>query len=391
MNNIEAIFGKHTLKWKNVGYRYIFSRKIASLLFILAISLNPTCIHANPDTSQVQFKILFIGSSYFNFNNLPNLFRNFAINSGKEVYIDQLIPSGRYLEDHANSSHTELKINETDWDYIILQGVGSLTAYPQIITHHPVKPALVTLRNKIKANSGSTKMVFCLPWAFEDGMTWLQGWNDTYEDMQQKIYNNTLKYADEVGFEIAPVGWAWNTVLKEKNYPMHYLHKSDWNHPSLKGSYLMACVIYSTIFVESTIGIPFYSDLSIEDANYFKTIGSNMVLDSLEIWNINTTFMDTNDLSIPNNHYLHQNYPNPFNPITTITYDLRQEAEVIIQIYSLLGHEIKTIKNGLKSAGQYQINWDGTDNSGKKVSIGAYLFQLKAGDYIQTRKMVLLK
>lgn len=391
MGNIKTRVIRSVFGWNSVGLRYIFGKKVATSLFILAISLNPLYLNANPKSDQAQHKILFIGSSYFNFNNLPDLFRNLAINSEKEVYIDQLIPSGRYLEDHANSSYTESKIDEEDWDYIILQGVGSLTAYPRIITDHPVKPSLVTLRNKIIANSESTKIVFCLPWAYEDGMTWLQGWTDTYEDMQLKIYNNTLKYADEVGFEIAPVGWAWNTVLKENNYPLHYLHESDWNHPSLKGSYLMACVIYSTIFLESTIGISFYSDLSIEEANYFQTIGSNTVLDSLELWNINTTYMDTNDFSILTKYYLHPNYPNPFNPTTTITFDLTQESDVCINIYNLLGHEIKIFKNGLKSAGQYQFNWDGTDNSGEKVSGGTYLYQLKAGDFIQTRKMVLLK
>ena len=128
-------------------------------------------------------------------------------------------------------------------------------------------------------------MIFCMPWAFEDGMLW-KGWDDDYEDMQIKIYNNTLKYSKEVGFGIAPVGWAWNTVLKEKNDTLHYLHLSDWNHPSLRGSYLMACVIFSTIFQESCCGISFYSELPKENAKCFQIIASDIVLNSTTLWNL---------------------------------------------------------------------------------------------------------
>jgi len=119
-----------------------------------------------------------------------------------------------------------------------------------------------------------------MPWAYEDGMTWLPGWTDTYADMQLKIYNNTLKWADSLDFMVSPVGWAWNTVLKDKNYPLHYLHKSDWNHPSPKGSYLMACAIYSTVYRESTVGISYYGGLTKEEAEYFQAVASNTVLNN---------------------------------------------------------------------------------------------------------------
>ena len=88
-------------------------------------------------------EILFIGSSYFFYNNLPSLFENLVISSGKEVYIDQQIINGLYLDHHASSSATESKINELKWDYVILQGVGSNMAYPDYFTDHPVYPALV--------------------------------------------------------------------------------------------------------------------------------------------------------------------------------------------------------------------------------------------------------
>jgi len=241
--------------------------------------LNTSC-HNGPCS------ILFIGSSYFNFNNLPNLFENLAISSGKDIYVDHHGRNGLYLDDHVSSNATESKINERDWDCIILQGVGRLMAYPDYFADHPVYPALVTLQDKISANCESTKMIFCLPWAFEDGMTWYQDWTDTYEDMQIKIFENTLQYSDEIDFIIAPVGWAWYTVLQEKSYPLHYLHMNDWNHPSLEGSYLMACVIFSTVFLESSVDVPYYGDLLKEEGSYFQTVASHTVLDNLSLWNI---------------------------------------------------------------------------------------------------------
>ena len=105
--------------------------------------------------------------------------------------------------------------------------------------------------------------------------------------MQLIIYENTLQLSDDVGFSIAPVGWAWNTVLKEKNYPLHYLHLSDWNHPTLKGSYLMACAIFSTVFQENSTGNPFYSNLIEENAIYLQRIASNTVINNIDLWNLN--------------------------------------------------------------------------------------------------------
>lgn len=231
-------------------------------------------------------KILFIGSSYFNFNDLPGLFERLTLSAKKEVYIDHIGVNGIYLDDHASSASTEAKINEMDWDYVILQGVGNSMAYPNYFTDHPEYPALKTLLYKIKSNCESTKMVYCMPWAFEDGMTWYQNWTDTYADMQVKIYETTLNYSRDIGFMIAPVGWVWFAVLEEQGYPLHYLHMGDWNHPSLKGSYLMSCVLFSTLFQTSSVGLSHTTEILANEAIYFQTIASDIVLKNLSLWNI---------------------------------------------------------------------------------------------------------
>jgi flagellar hook assembly protein FlgD len=96
-------------------------------------------------------------------------------------------------------------------------------------------------------------------------------------------------------------------------------------------------------------------------------------------------------IAIPDEFAIHQNYPNPFNPVTTLRYDLPEQGYVRITIYDMLGRDVKTLINGYQEPGYKSINWDATNDYGKPVSAGMYLYQIHAGEYISTKKMVLLK
>lgn len=91
------------------------------------------------------------------------------------------------------------------------------------------------------------------------------------------------------------------------------------------------------------------------------------------------------------NFELAQNYPNPFNPATTITYILDKPAAVDLAVYNLLGQKIATLVNRKQAVGKYNVRWDGINYSGKQVSAGVYIYRLKAGEFVQTRKMLFLK
>jgi hypothetical protein len=94
---------------------------------------------------------------------------------------------------------------------------------------------------------------------------------------------------------------------------------------------------------------------------------------------------------IPIEYTLHQNYPNPFNPITFLSYDLPNQAQVTLTVYDLIGREVIQLVNTTQDAGYKSVQWNATDSFGKPVSAGVYLYQIQAGDFVQTRKMVLLK
>ena len=94
---------------------------------------------------------------------------------------------------------------------------------------------------------------------------------------------------------------------------------------------------------------------------------------------------------LPIQYALHQNYPNPFNPVTTLRYDLPENGYVNITIYDMLGKQVKTLINQTQGAGYRSVIWDAANDYGKPVSAGIYLYQIQAGEYMQTKKMVLLK
>jgi len=94
---------------------------------------------------------------------------------------------------------------------------------------------------------------------------------------------------------------------------------------------------------------------------------------------------------VPQQFLLEQNYPNPFNPVTTINYDLPERNFVSITVYNILGRKVKNLVNGTQEAGYKTVIWDAKNNYGKPVSAGIYFYRMRAGAFVQTRKMLLLK
>ncbi|UCG51055.1 MAG: S8 family serine peptidase [Candidatus Latescibacterota bacterium] len=95
--------------------------------------------------------------------------------------------------------------------------------------------------------------------------------------------------------------------------------------------------------------------------------------------------------SLPKTYALHNNYPNPFNPATTIKYELPTASDVRLVIYNIKGQVVRELVRKWQPAGRYTATWDGTNASGDAVASGVYFYRIKAGEYVNTRKMVFLK
>ena len=161
---------------------------------------------------------------------------------------------------------------------------------------------------------------------------------------------------------------------------------TDWieiasfiTHTELQGQ---GSVSHQTIYAytDDTVMDNEVYDYRIADVDY----DGNKEYHSLQLMGISPA-------SIPSTYVLHQNYPNPFNPTTQIRYDLPEDALVNITIYDLMGRSIKSLVNSNQTVGYRTIQWDATNDRNEPVSAGLYLFTIQAGEFSQTKKMVLLK
>ena len=89
--------------------------------------------------------------------------------------------------------------------------------------------------------------------------------------------------------------------------------------------------------------------------------------------------------------HLLNNYPNPFNQCTVISYQLSVISKVRLEVYNTLGQLVKVVVDEEKQAGEYRVQWDGKDWMGKEVASGVYMCRLRAGDFSEVRKMVVLR
>jgi len=124
-----------------------------------------------------------------------------------------------------------------------------------------------------------------------------------------------------------------------------------------------------------------------------------------EILNVACSFPDTSNMvsfsttnlgvmvenGIPLQYNLSQNYPNPFNPSTKISFDLIEGGKSTLIVYNLLGKKINTLMNSALNPGHHSIEWNGLDYNGQSVASGVYFYELRSGDFVAKKKMLLLR
>ena len=114
-------------------------------------------------------------------------------------------------------------------------------------------------------------------------------------------------------------------------------------------------------------------------------VGSNGTI--LHTTNGGVTFVEEQQIAdLPTTYSLSNNFPNPFNPSTKIKYSIPQASNVLIKVFDVLGNEIETLVNKEKQIGTYEIIWNAIN-----LPSGVYFYQLQAGEFISTKKMILLK
>jgi hypothetical protein len=126
-----------------------------------------------------------------------------------------------------------------------------------------------------------------------------------------------------------------------------------------------------------------------EDATWYVTahcVYPDTAVECAQRFSFTTSGTEGNLASIPDKFLLYQNYPNPFNPVTTISFDLPKSSFVNVRVYDLLGRDAVVLANGMRSAGNHVITFDGS-----RLPSGIYFCRLQGGGFVQTKKMLLLK
>ena len=134
-----------------------------------------------------------------------------------------------------------------------------------------------------------------------------------------------------------------------------------------------------------------YEDMNCEEAGLYDSTAYAMVRGVCDYIELNYLDIAGENGNHPTGISLHQNYPNPFNPITTLRYDLPEDAMVTITITDMIGRLVKTLINDQQTAGYKSIQWNAINNLGEPVSTGLYLYTVQVGEFKQTKKMVLLR
>ena len=237
---------------------------------------------------QLKKEVLFIGNSYTYYNNLPDLVNEIALSFGDTLVHESSTPGGSNFNAHSTNTQTLNKINQQEWDYVVLQAQSQELSFSPFQVASDSYPYAEILVDSIFANSSCTEPLFFMTWGRKYGdQSNCQFYPPvcTYLGMQQRLRENYLDMSFLHNASCSPVGMAWKKSI-EIDSTLN-LYSSDNSHPSIYGSYLAACTFYSSIFKKSAVGSTYWPN-AIDSASAYilQQIGSSTVLDSLGVWNV---------------------------------------------------------------------------------------------------------
>ena len=242
------------------------------------------------------YDVLFIGNSYTYYNNLPEMISNIANDLGDTVNYDQNTPGGTSLYAHSQNQTTINKINQQNWDFVVLQDQSQRPSLSPSYVAASVYPYATQLVNLINSNYICSEPVFYMTWGRKYGdQTNCQSYPPvcTFLGMQERLRDSYLTMGLDNNASVSPVGIAFkNSISLDSTID---LYTSDNSHPSIYGSYLAACTFYSTIFKKSSVGCSYKPNaINQSDALFLQQVASSTVLDSMFVWNIFQAQFDFN-------------------------------------------------------------------------------------------------
>ena len=237
---------------------------------------------------QLKKEVLFIGNSYTNANDFPNLVKQIALSFGDTLIHEISANGGFNFNSHSTNTLTLNKISQQQGDYVVLQAQSQEPSLSPAYVNMNVLPAAQVLIDAIESNSLCIEPLFFMTWGrkFGDASNCIPYPPVcTYLGMQERLRTRYLDMAFTHDASCSPVGMAWKKYIAIDS--TLNLYSSDNSHPSIYGSYLAACTFYASIFKKSAVGSSYWPN-AIDSATAYslQQIGSSTVLDSLAVWNI---------------------------------------------------------------------------------------------------------
>ena len=226
-------------------------------------------------------KVLFVGNSYTEVNNLPQLIASAAASVGDILIFDSHTPGGYTLMQHSTNAVTQNKIRTGNWDHVVLQGQSqeAITGESDFYT------GATDLNTLIRKYNPCSETLFYVTWGRKNGDA-INCPNIpvlcTYETMDAAITNTYVDLATYLQTEVSPVAAVWKYLRAQ--HPNIELYAADESHPSAAGSYAAACSFYATIFRKNPALISFNYDLSPADAAVIRNAAKTIVYDHLSSW-----------------------------------------------------------------------------------------------------------
>ena len=181
-------------------------------------------------------KLLFIGNSFTARNDVPGMLAQLTAARGWHLQHELISAGGASLRMHWNKGEAQQAMQQTRYDYVVLQEQSTLPIKNALRMHENIR-----LFDQAIKDSGA-KTALYLTWARQN-----------VPETQAAITNAYTTIGAELGATVVPVGIAWQSFLRQYNHSV--LHDKDQSHPTLAGSYLAACVFFAVLFDENPVGI----------------------------------------------------------------------------------------------------------------------------------------
>jgi hypothetical protein len=230
-------------------------------------------------------RALFLGNSYTDVNNLPEIVKQLAISTGDTLIYSKYTPGGYRFSQHRTDQTSLNLIAQGDWDYVILQEQSQLPSFPdhQVITQ--VYPHARALDSLIHISNPCATTMFYMTWGRKNGDASNCPFVPevcTYEGMDSMLQLRYTIMAEQNEAAIAPVAKVWRHL--RNNNPNIELYTADESHPSAEGSYAAACTFFATMFQKNPALSTYNFGLNADVAQTIRAVSKFVVFDTLTHW-----------------------------------------------------------------------------------------------------------